>query len=581
LNDAVIQGASGRLRPVLMTTMTTIFAVLPMALAVGDGSEVYAPLGQAIFGGMLTSTAITLFIVPVLYRFMEQRKATRRRSSGRAASFVTVLLVTAGVLTGPTPAGAQEAVDSLRDEAARQSSRLGSLIVFDADHFPAEPDGSFMEKNREISLQEGELRAARADHRGAVARRFPTVSARADAAWLANPTDPVTLEAGELGTIPFSENPMLGMDDILLPDEETRLFEGSGDTRYELGLSLVQPIFAWGTIEGAVAAAEAAERLAATRLAGTRHAVTIEAAAAAETVAILGAVQESLALQAEAAERLVSISRENWSNGFITEREYLDARLARQEVLLALAEVAEQRGNALEGLRILTGRTGGEGAPGRSAAPLQADPPRAGGLPMTEEELIRRATRGSWELLALEEGREFRRAREGIAAGSRTLRPDVGFRLDLSWAGALEDAGESQWEDRGEWQVTVGVGISATLFDGGRAGADHARAIEESRLAELEALDREERLAGNIRNRLRKVETLKAGLEHTAVVLSVRAREVSDAEAARDAGAGGEADVLRALMDQARAVSDGYSRLAAYRSELWALAAGLGAEAFR
>ncbi len=579
LNEAIIQGASGRLRPVLMTTMTTIFAVLPMALAVGDGSEVYAPLGQAIFGGMLTSTAITLFIVPVLYRFIE-----RWSVKGNGTSVITLLLVTAGLLAGQTPVQAQTAVDSLRDEAARQSSRLGSLIVFDADHFPAEPDGSFIKTNRDIAVQEGELRAAGADVRGAVAMRFPAISARVDAAWLTNPADPVTLEAGELGTIPFSENPMLGMEDVVLPAEQTELFEGSGDTRYELGLSLVQPIFAWRTIENAVAAAEAAERLAAARLAGTRHAVLVEAATVAETVAILGAVDESLALQAEAAERLVSISRENWSNGFITETEYLDARLARQEVLLARAEVAEKRGIARERLRILTGAgtaPATKAQPRAGTPPETEAPPRAGALSLTEDELIRRASRGSWELLALEEAHALGRARERIAAGSRTLRPDVGFRLDMSWTGALEDAGESQWEDRGEWQVTLGLGISATLFDGGRSAAAYERATEESLKADLHTLDREERIAADIRNRLQRLETLKARLEHTAVVLSVRSREVADTRAAWDAGAGGEADFLRTIIDQAAATAEGYDRLAAYRSELWALAGILGAEAFR
>jgi HAE1 family hydrophobic/amphiphilic exporter-1 len=72
---AVIQGAGARLRPILMTALTTIFGVLPMALAAGNGSEVYAPLGQAIFGGLISSTLITLVIVPLLYDTLEKRVA--------------------------------------------------------------------------------------------------------------------------------------------------------------------------------------------------------------------------------------------------------------------------------------------------------------------------------------------------------------------------------------------------------------------------------------------------------------------------------------------------------------------------
>ncbi|MGM0431980.1 MAG: efflux RND transporter permease subunit [Spirochaetota bacterium] len=67
LERRVLYGAVSRLRPILMTTLTTFFGVLPMAVSTGGGSEVYAPLGQAIAGGLITSTAITLILIPVLY----------------------------------------------------------------------------------------------------------------------------------------------------------------------------------------------------------------------------------------------------------------------------------------------------------------------------------------------------------------------------------------------------------------------------------------------------------------------------------------------------------------------------------
>lgn len=77
LVDAIFKGSQSRLRPILMTTMTTLVGVLPMALAHGNGSEVYAPLGQAIFGGLLSSTLITLFIIPSLYEVIEKRRIKR------------------------------------------------------------------------------------------------------------------------------------------------------------------------------------------------------------------------------------------------------------------------------------------------------------------------------------------------------------------------------------------------------------------------------------------------------------------------------------------------------------------------
>ncbi|MCK5674585.1 MAG: efflux RND transporter permease subunit, partial [Spirochaetales bacterium] len=77
LKEAVITGSSDRLKPILMTTLTTVLGVIPMAIGMGEGSAMYAPLGQTIAGGLLTSTFITLFIIPILYYRLEKRKTVK------------------------------------------------------------------------------------------------------------------------------------------------------------------------------------------------------------------------------------------------------------------------------------------------------------------------------------------------------------------------------------------------------------------------------------------------------------------------------------------------------------------------
>ena len=81
--DAVIQGGKSRLRPVLMTSLTTILGMLPMALGIGEGSETWQPMGISVVGGLLMSTIITLFIVPSLYAMLEGSK--ERRAQRKAA----------------------------------------------------------------------------------------------------------------------------------------------------------------------------------------------------------------------------------------------------------------------------------------------------------------------------------------------------------------------------------------------------------------------------------------------------------------------------------------------------------------
>ena len=70
--DAVVQAATIRLRPILMTSFATIFGILPIAIGIGAGGESRRPLGLVVVGGMLFSTFLTLVIVPVVYTLLSR-----------------------------------------------------------------------------------------------------------------------------------------------------------------------------------------------------------------------------------------------------------------------------------------------------------------------------------------------------------------------------------------------------------------------------------------------------------------------------------------------------------------------------
>ena len=75
LDDAIVDGALGRLRPVLMTALVASLGFLPMALNVGTGSEVQRPLATVVIGGIVSSTLLTLLVLPVLYRWLHRDDA--------------------------------------------------------------------------------------------------------------------------------------------------------------------------------------------------------------------------------------------------------------------------------------------------------------------------------------------------------------------------------------------------------------------------------------------------------------------------------------------------------------------------
>jgi multidrug efflux pump subunit AcrB len=67
LRDAVVEAGATRLRPILMTTTTTVFGMLPLALGIGSGTELMQPLAISVVGGLTVATLLTLFVVPSAY----------------------------------------------------------------------------------------------------------------------------------------------------------------------------------------------------------------------------------------------------------------------------------------------------------------------------------------------------------------------------------------------------------------------------------------------------------------------------------------------------------------------------------
>ncbi len=72
--EALLQAGLTRMRPIMMTTAAMVFGMLPLALALNDGGEIQAPMGRAIIGGVITSTLLTLVVVPVIYSFVVRER---------------------------------------------------------------------------------------------------------------------------------------------------------------------------------------------------------------------------------------------------------------------------------------------------------------------------------------------------------------------------------------------------------------------------------------------------------------------------------------------------------------------------
>jgi HAE1 family hydrophobic/amphiphilic exporter-1 len=111
--EALIQAGAIRLRPILMTTLALIAGMIPVALGRGEGAQFRAPLGRAVIGGVITSTVLTLVVIPTFYEIMDEWREWILRKFGLTPKGTAEHPVPAGVVT-PAPAPAGEGVMSAR-----------------------------------------------------------------------------------------------------------------------------------------------------------------------------------------------------------------------------------------------------------------------------------------------------------------------------------------------------------------------------------------------------------------------------------------------------------------------------------
>ncbi|HUC82619.1 MAG TPA: CusA/CzcA family heavy metal efflux RND transporter [Flavisolibacter sp.] len=136
VNEIILEGTAVRLRPVLMTAAVASLGFLPMALSTGAGGEVQKPLATVVIGGLITATLLTLIVLPVLYRFVENFGKNRKNRFGKATPTVATVLIglvalmASATVKAQTPAGTIDLQTAIsRSLGANPNLRVGNLDV--------------------------------------------------------------------------------------------------------------------------------------------------------------------------------------------------------------------------------------------------------------------------------------------------------------------------------------------------------------------------------------------------------------------------------------------------------------------
>jgi len=125
IDDIIKKGSIRRIRPILLTASTDILGFLPMAISASAGAEVQRPLATVVIGGMLTSTLLTLVVLPILYKFVESGKKTIKLPKVGIAVLSVLMIVTISVL--PNDLNAQNSSINLQQAMEREKENYPSI----------------------------------------------------------------------------------------------------------------------------------------------------------------------------------------------------------------------------------------------------------------------------------------------------------------------------------------------------------------------------------------------------------------------------------------------------------------------
>ncbi|MHB8940461.1 MAG: efflux RND transporter permease subunit [Desulfobacteria bacterium] len=436
--EAVITAGRTRLRPILMTTLAMIFGMLPLALGIGAGAEERAPMARAVVGGLITSTFLTLLVVPVVYTLLDDFAAwIRRRWDGKKAAagvVVGLLILLHGIPSLGPPAAF--AGDSSTVEILTLDEALRAAVESNRDV------GKAMELRTSLEGKYVEERAA----------ALPQITATAEA-----------LRSWDASQAIFGAPP--------------------AGNRYAAQVGVSQPLYSSGAVAAGIRAAGIGLATADDRLRIARQAVLRDVYAAFHDI-LLARELNRIAVEDRAQKaRHLDEARKKYAAGTATDYDVLAAEVTLRNAGPEVVRTENSVRTFRERLRFLLGRDGREVDAKGDLSAVVADPP-------DYDNALGTAVEHRPDLSDLRHRRGV--ARELLTIARAGNRPRLDFRGALGRQevdfGVVDLAGKV-------W--SAGVFASWPLFDGLRtrgrvaqAGSDvRTLGIEEAQLLDAIALE--------------------------------------------------------------------------------------------
>ncbi|HPC84014.1 MAG TPA: efflux RND transporter permease subunit [Thermoanaerobaculaceae bacterium] len=437
--EAVITAGRTRLRPIVMTTAAMIFGMLPLALAIGQGAEMRAPMARAVVGGLITSTLLTLIIVPVVYTLLDDlAQWLRRRMAGARFEAHEAAKTAAAVLLGALLAGTL-AAPALAQPAPVRVMTLEEALT------------AALEKNKDVQKAVEYQNWLRAKYVEARSAAFPHL----------------TLTGGVLRQHDDTQQDFL--KDV--PEEFKGIFSFRQDVKtWQVGMS--QALYTWGQVGAAIRGARVGLATGEDGLRRYRQAVRRDVTAAYIDVLLAKEMEAIARRDVELKQRHLDEARRRHEAGVATDYDVLAAEVALANARPAAISAANRVHTARQNLGFLLGEEAVEiDATGAIEVPQGEVPPY--------EAVLASALAHRPELIELGHRRDAQKELVKIyGAGDRP-------RLDLqaSYGGRDLDTGRAT---TGGTTWSAGVYLTFRVFDGLATRGQVAAARSELATYELE-----------------------------------------------------------------------------------------------
>jgi len=448
VTEAILHAGPVRLRPILMTTMAMVLGMLPSAFGLGEGGEFRAPMSLATIGGLITSTLLTLVLVPVAYlllhRLMDRVRAWRQAPTPAVATAVRVTAVVLLIaLVGGVIAVASAFAQTPGASAAMSSRSSGETLTFD------QVLQRVFEHNESLKAAESRVRESQGRVAEAKASFLPT----ADASYVFTPSQEAAalrIPAGFFG-----------------PDEQT--FRANFVRQNVIRFDLTQPIYTGGRLQNALGATVSQSESARQQLERARQSLALDVAQAYYNALLQ---QQGISVAEEGVRRAdhqLQLARTRFEAGSAARLDVLRAEVELENSKAVLIKVRSAADTALDSIRTLMSMD--DSTPITLSGSLDEDT----AVP-ERENLVARLPRRA-DVLALDAQRQSAVRLKSLAQSE--LKPTVAFTGNLQYQ---QDGLSNLWQgDNRSFQL--GIALRMPLLAGPRAAAQKATATAQEQQA--------------------------------------------------------------------------------------------------